>query len=835
VNTTLDFLPAIPPSAAIALAAALALGWLALRAVAGRPTEIARRRGLAVLRVAALGLVALLLLNPVHVDQAPGPVRRPDLFCLVDSSQSMEIGSQATRWEQAWDALEQAARELPVEADASLRVYQFGHRLTAVETAAGEAESNAPVTQVAARPAAPAGRIAALAQGARVQAPLDVDTRLAEALRQLTGRFGRDPPAGVVVLSDGRTRDPAAVLELARRYGEQGVPIHVLPAGDTTSGGDVALISVVVPERLRKYSLIDVQAFLRSFGYDGQRLEVRVQALDAAGGPPTELASVPLTLRSGIQPVALSFRTDVETRRLRIEAGPLSDELSTRNNAVSADVEIDHTKLRVLYLEGSEEPVRVTYDGSAYVWNGAHTGVQSALAQDEDIECVPLVRWPGVAQLVRATSDANVSVQRGFPDTLAELAAFDAVILSDVAPESLSAEQIAWLVEWIGQRGGGLCMVGGPRSFAAGGWQDTSLAELLPVTLATEQWSPQASAALEAVPEALAHPVWTIVPDRQRNAQIVAAAPPIAGQHLGWKAKPLADVLAEVDAGKSRWPALVAGSYGRGRTLALAAPVTPPWADAFVHRWGDGGNQYAAKFWRNVVYWLTENSAIGRRRLVAGVDKRFYRPGDTVSVRAVAYDETAARTAQYRVWGMVEPLVFDAADESLYSSLRWPSGLPRESGDESPYVAWGEEFELLHNPQSDEYELPLAIAERLRAGTDNQGLRIELTAYEGGDDDGSFRGTQVDSTSLDVQVLDDPFEQQNPFPDRDLLVRVAQLSGGTVLERPGDLAELVRRLPAEAGPPRISTAPLWSRAWVLGLLLGLLTIEWVWRRAVGLA
>ena len=46
-----------------------------------------------------------------------------------------------------------------------------------------------------------------------------------------------------------------------------------------------------------------------------------------------------------------------------------------------------------------------------------------------------------------------------------------------------------------------------------------------------------------------------------------------------------------------------------------------------------------------------------------------------------------------------------------------------------------------------------------------QGFRIELTAYED--------NTQVDSTSLEIQILDDPSEQQNPLPDHDLLRRVA--------------------------------------------------------------
>ena len=56
-----------------------------------------------------------------------------------------------------------------------------------------------------------------------------------------------------------------------------------------------------------------------------------------------------------------------------------------------------------------------------------------------------------------------------------------------------------------------------------------------------------------------------------------------------------------------------------------------------------------------------------------------------------------------------------------------------------------------------------------------QGLRIELTAYE--------NNTQVDSTSLDVQIVDDPSEQQNPMPDHDLLRRIADRVRRSGLER----------------------------------------------------
>lgn len=115
----------------------------------------------------------------------------------------------------------------------------------------------------------------------------------------------------------------------------------------------------------------------------------------------------------------------------------------------------------------------------------------------------------------------------------------------------------------------------------------------------------------------------------------------------------------------------------------------------------------------------------------------------------------------------------------------------------------------------------------LASGASSQSLRIELTAYED--------ATQVDSTCLEIQILHDPFEQQNPFPDHETLRRVASASGGKVLKSADDLAKVLEDVPRSVGPPVVKRSPLWSNSWVLLLLLGLFTVEWSWRRRLGLA
>jgi hypothetical protein len=365
------------------------------------------------------------------------------------------------------------------------------------------------------------------------------------------------------------------------------------------------------------------------------------------------------------------------------------------------------------------------------------------------------------------------------------------------------------------------------------------------------------------------HPLWNILADANQNKQVVQSFPQILGVNrwAGIRTN-LSTVLAttsvsgvpiapaqpdpltsnvrnflegfvggqsapvpagRVEAGPATaLPAVVAGRYGRGRTMAIAFPFTAPYAEDFSQKWGAGDNRYYGKFCRNLVYWLTESSAIGRRRLVASADKRFYRPGETITISAATYDESASPTKNYRVVAMVEPHTRPGEQEPETSPLKWPSGLTRESGEEGAFIVWGEEFELALGGQDKPlHAIQLPLAEMLATGPASQSMRVELTAYE------DF--TQVDSTSLDIQVLHDPFEDQNPFPNHDLLRRLAASSGGKVLQSPDQLAELLTSVDTDVGPPIVKRSPMWSNVWVLGLLLGLLTVEWCWRRRLGLA
>ncbi len=102
-----------------------------------------------------------------------------------------------------------------------------------------------------------------------------------------------------MVFSDGQVRDADAVRELAKSFAGLDVPIHVAPVGNMSGDGDVAIVGVVAPRRVRKYTDVDVQVFVRSYGYDGVTTDVDLVATDS-DGTERQLNRVPITLREWV-------------------------------------------------------------------------------------------------------------------------------------------------------------------------------------------------------------------------------------------------------------------------------------------------------------------------------------------------------------------------------------------------------------------------------------------------------------------------------------------------------------------------------------------------------
>jgi uncharacterized membrane protein len=727
---------------------------------------------LLLLRGAVLSLLVLVLLNLVRVTETQLPPRPPEVLYLVDCSRSMALDRPVSRLDQVQQAIAQGQRRLPPNPP-RVSLYRFGTDLAAV--------SNAKDLQ-----------------------PTDDSTHLLAALDQLPAHFTDGPPVGVVIFSDGRTAETAGFAELAAGYRRLGVPLHVFPVGDRVAG-DVAVQDVIAPRDAPPGTRVPVRVVVRSRGYTGRRAEVRIRSVTDPKRRP--LASLPITLADGQQSHELIFAHDPANGRLVAEVPALEGEAILENNQVGFQIGARKQKIRVIYMEGTP--------GNEYQW------IRDALVEDPNMECLAMEvtnQYAVRQQLYRVAEPS-----RGYPTTREELLGYDVVICSDIHRAAFTQQQLDWTVELVAKRGGGFAMIGGNTSFGAGFWDQTVWDGLIPVDMGGTSNGPgrgtnwQQGFKVRVPREAERHPIWRIVDDPIRNRQVLDQMPVFTGCNLIERLKPAALPLAYTDRplqGVGVMPVFACETFGKGRTFAMAPDSTKDWGTYFERDWGEGGdNRYFRKFWRNVVAWLAENSAGGgNRRLRLETDKVIYRPGQPIQVSAHAYDEKLEETSRYRLVARLHPAaqVGAAPPAVLEGAVLAPRPTDHvyEGGVTAPALR-----DL--PPPADNPLAPLRI------------LALDVAAYD---------GDQVAAqASLDVQVLDDPEEFQDPQPDTERLEEIARDSGGQVLHNGDDLSRLLATYRTAPGEVVVQKVPLWDNAALWLLLLALLATEWVLRRWWGLA
>jgi uncharacterized membrane protein len=194
--------------------------------------------------------------------------------------------------------------------------------------------------------------------------------------------------------------------------------------------------------------------------------------------------------------------------------------------------------------------------------------------------------------------------QREFPLALEGLAAYDALILSDIGSNTLLLHPDTWihsrrtpnrlkLIRDYARQGGGVMMIGGYFSFQGinGGarYHGTPVEEVLPVEILPYDDRVE-------VPEGFVPVI------RERRHPILDGFRGPWPALLGFnevKAKPEAMVLATVSEEYGAKPLLVAGSFGKGRTLAWTSDIGPHWLPPEFAGW-----KGYARLWTQALGWL---------------------------------------------------------------------------------------------------------------------------------------------------------------------------------------------------------------------------------------
>ncbi|MEA2652933.1 MAG: hypothetical protein QOI37_160, partial [Chloroflexota bacterium] len=283
--------------------------------------------------------------------------------------------------------------------------------------------------------------------------PVRTATDIGGALRLATALFPDDAQKRIVLLSDGNdtTGDGQAEASLAAARGVR-IETRRIGPGDVD---EVLIERMTTPSTARLGESVPVVVEIRSTV--AQTATVR---LFADGTP---VATQPVQLDAGLTRVTFDVKPKepgFHTFRAVVEAA--RDTFSQNDRADSNT--IVKGEPRTLVLAGDDKVA---------------TELVAALRNQR--------------QLV------DTILPEALPTDLATLAGYDSVVLVDVSRLRLSDRQLAALQVYVRDLGKGLVMVGGPKSYGAGGYAKTPLEESLPVDMGVRDRQKQPDIALVVV------------------------------------------------------------------------------------------------------------------------------------------------------------------------------------------------------------------------------------------------------------------------------------------------------------------------------------------------
>jgi uncharacterized membrane protein len=573
---------------ALWLVATVGLGLIALGIYEHRSVaKPSRRRLLTLLRILSVVALGCFVLRPEWIGQRVEHVAGR-LAILIDASRSMlvrEAGeprrTRALEWvRKAYDA----STKKP-------QLFAFGGDVTPISRAALDTGT----------------------------LPTRDDTRIARALEELV-RAQPDELGAVVLVSDGADRsrhfDPRALAAL-------GVRVHTLAVGGESELRDTAITSLSV----------DPVAFLRQ----PAEVEVHLHSSNLRSQP------LPVTLRRGTDVVRETTvqLDDKGSGNVTLSWTPsrLGRSVYTISIPTEPDDAVPENNERGFLLRVTRERLRALLVCGHPSWDARF--LRAFLKSNPAIDLITFF-------ILRTQNDNSMAPPEElslipFPtEELFEqhLASFDLVIFQDFdfGPYQM-ARYLPRIRDYV-LAGGSFAMLGGDRSFGAGGYAGTPIAEILPVSLPRQgKHIDEAEFSPNVVTEATHHPVVELAPRALDNAAAWRALAPLAGTDVvaglraGAHALLVHPTLTSDDGGPM--PVLSVGAPGRGRALALTTDSAFRWGMATAGRTGDASAY--DRFWDRALRWLARDPLLDAAQITT--DRESYGPGSKLRASVWLRDE----------------------------------------------------------------------------------------------------------------------------------------------------------------------------------------------------
>jgi uncharacterized membrane protein len=743
------------------------------------------RTCLAILRSLLILLVILLLNRPVLVLEQDR--KEPSVVAvLVDDTMSMSVPDVALAKDRPPVARLAAAKDLLTGDGASLlhelnkvhdlEIYRFGLDAQPVASITSQAD----IAEAARR----IGTIDASANGTQVVQSVQT------VLEENQGRR----LAGVVILTDGKDvplrERPETITDMRGRFS---VPIYAVPIGLDQPPKS---LTVLKPDYEASAFIDDytvVRFAVRGTGFEpnhqvkvtletkkdhkpilderGQPISTMV-TLNGNGDVPVELSFMP-ALALGLDPHKLPAELPPQDKSLQliVEAEKQPGQINPADDVRDVSIQVLDTQVSLLFVDGLPR------------WEYRY--IKNSLIRDKTLK-VNCLLTSADPDYVQEATDGVTPIQ-AFPSTIEQLLKFDVVLFGDVDQHEFTDAQLQLINDFVAKRGGGFGMIAGTR-FSPSSYRNTPIQAILPVDISRSEPDDESDSITNGyrpvlTAEGLASSIFRFYPDPKANKDYVEnLSPPMFWYCQNITPLPQATVLAEhpsdtVPGTGRKAPLLVVGQFGAGRTLFSAYDESWRW------RYYTGENIYNA-YWVQQVRYLARNRKLDNQNVTFEPTQPEFTLGDQAGLDLEVLNPQLSQQLQLRISVQILDETGSPVREAILNRI----------GDSSKYTAsW-----------------PADALGRFTARLPALG----------------------ENSSVDRPFVVRPpqMELESPEADRSLLSSL-----GRTVELSSARTDLPRLIHSAARTIPVDTSrPIWDAPLAMILFAGLITAEWIFRKAFGM-
>lgn len=748
---------------------------------------------LAALRLSFLALALVVALNP-HERTQTDAYRDSRVVVLVDTSQSMQqpetdprhsTGRPRSRADAIRDLLEKSPLLDSLREQHAVDLYTFDSDLSDLLTRF-PSRFRTDGTPPPALPA-PSTSDESIAgettpDWKKFLESTGTTTRLGDSLDTLLTEAKSSTLSGVLILSDGASNAGRDIQVPRDRALDQGVRLVAVGVGSTAPPVNLEVARVVAPTDVQKGDAFELTALLRGTGLAGRMVRVELLQQGPSDAEPSVVFQQEQMLAEDGSPREVLFDlkpADAGNYEFTVRA-VLPEGIETRedDNQLSRSVSIFDRPMRVLMIAG----------GPSRDYRYARTILYRHPSMQSDV-------WlqsgsPGISQ------EADKLLYR-FPETLEALYEYDVILGFDPDWSLLSPEQRQLLASWVSSEGGGLLVMAGdvftPKLAAENDLE--TIRKLYPVLLEEvslrlgNREAAQTPFPLLFTQEGETAEFLKLTENGEENAWNqfpgVCLTYPTRGAKAGTTV--YAEFSDPLSRGVGGQPILLAGQrYGQGQVLYIGSPE--------LWRLRALDPAYLERLWIKLVRKAAEGrSKRGLQRGMFVLDGREFTLGQTIPLRLRALNPQFQPLASDVI--TIDAFQQGGAPVVPSPQLRRDPTRPSEYiGDFRPLVPgrYRLEFTLPDSPEKVVTEIEMQLPRQEAASLMQEaGLLKRLV-----------EGNAGEYLTLDQAAASAP----EFFPNRGERVIIDQ---------------------------RIQE--LWDRNWMLGLLAGLLSLEWLARKLLKLA